>query len=124
MARGWALPLFEHVRNPLHADNPLAVHLQDCVVGNRGRRFRASVALEGAVLRFAVDRERFDHFPDDAGQVALEIGGVLASDHGVGDKREIVADKHAAAEADADGKALVMAVAQPDRILVDRCRGS
>ena len=48
----------------------------------------------------------------------LQIGGVPPLDALVGDESEVVADEDARAEADRNREALVVAVAQADRILV------
>jgi hypothetical protein len=72
--------------------------------------------LEHVVLPFAVYGQRLHHLADDAGQVALEVRGMLALDRLIGDEGEVVADEDARSEADTDWKTLVVAVSEADRV--------
>ena len=110
---GRRFPFLQNLGNTLHVDDALAVHLEERVIRNRRRQFRAPVALEDAVLRFAVERQRLDQLADEAGQVRFQVRGVLAPDALLGDEREVIADEHARAETDRIGKLLSWLLRRP-----------
>jgi hypothetical protein len=65
------------------------------MIGESVGNIRAPIPLDGPMLRLALQRQRLDQFPDDAGQIALQVGGVLAPNDVVGDKRHVIAAKDA-----------------------------
>ena len=74
---GRLLPFLQNLGNALHVDDALAVHLDDRVIRNRGRQLCAPVALEGAVLCFAMGGQRLDQLADQAGRVRLQVAVCL-----------------------------------------------
>lgn len=118
VVEGGLVVLAGYVGDPLHADDPLAPHLHDGVIGLLVGQHRVPVALESAVLPVALVGQGLDDLPDDAGEVALQVRGVLALDDRISEEREVIANEDARAKADAHGETAVVAVTEPYGVLV------
>src|SRR5262249_54784858 len=114
-----ALPLLQHIRDPLYADDVLPIHRQDGVVGRLVGQSRRLVADERLILRDALSLQGLDDLSDQSRQLPLGFQRMLAPDDVIADEGEIVTDEDPASERDTDRKALVVpAISSNDPILV------
>lgn len=100
----------------LNTDDPAPVELHDRMVYQLVIQQSLLVAIDHQVLLLSHEPQGLDDPGHKTGQIALGIRRVLAPDHRVAEKREIVTDEDSAAEADPDREGLVVAVPEPDRV--------
>jgi hypothetical protein len=97
------------------ADDPAFVSLQDQRIRPVERQLGAAVQLDPASFVLAELLEARDRSRDRFPEAGLPVPGVLSGDDHIGAKREIVANEHVLAAAEADRQRLVDAVATADR---------
>ena len=110
------VPLLHHLGDAGDIHHALAIEREDGVVGIPIGEERLLVAGDLQVLGLPLLCQGLDDAGDQARKVALRVGGVFPPHHHVGAEGQIVADEDLAAERDADGEALVVAVPETDHI--------
>jgi hypothetical protein len=116
VVEGGLIVLLRHIGDALDADGALTPHSHDGVIGHLVGEDRVLVAVEGSLLPLALVGQGLDDLADDAGEIALQVRGVLALDDRIGQEGEVVADEDARAETDPDREAQGPADEAVDRV--------
>lgn len=111
-------PFANHVCDPRHANNVLAVHVEYRVIGGLVGQGRGLVLEELVVLRDPLVAERLHDLGQESGQLALGLDGVLALDDMIANEGGVVADKYPRAKCNTYWEAFVMRIAQAHNIAV------
>ena len=102
----------EHLGNTGDVDNPLPVHLHDALVGQLVRQRQCLVPIKGQCLGLARIVQRLNYFSHQPRKVTFGVRCMLALDQVIGVEGQIVADKDAGTDGDADRELLLVAVSQ------------
>lgn len=89
----WIFPLLQHLGDAGAVDDAPPEHGHDELVGAVVRERRTLVALEHHILPDALLLQWLDNLGNQAGELSLRAGGVLAGNHHVADERRVVANE-------------------------------